>query len=62
MLPQEEWQGDKYNEQVNVEDITPWKIPFLSQAMKETGNRTGRPVALEGTEIKIAQSLLGRLI
>jgi hypothetical protein len=59
VLPEEEWLSDKYDEEVDVKNIPPQKIPFLSQTLKERGDRIGRPVPLEGTKNAIRTIIAG---
>lgn len=59
VLPEEEWKSDKYDEQIDINDVPPQKARFLSDAMKITGPQIGRPIALEGTKTAIRTIIAG---
>jgi hypothetical protein len=59
VLSDEEWKSEKYNQKVEMTDTPAEKIPFLSESIKESGSRTGGPVALDGTTNAIRTIIAG---
>lgn len=60
VLSEAEWKDRSENDfKVDLDNISPEKRPFLSKSIKENENRSGPPVALEGTQTAIRTVIAG---
>jgi hypothetical protein len=60
VLSDAEWQERSENDtEFEIEHVAPEKLPFLSDSMKRTGNRSGAPVALLGTKTAVRTIIAG---